>query len=328
MVLTNMKNTILITGGLGFIGSNVILHLLKTTPYSILIFDKTVRNSNLPNTPEIKKRVRIMQGDILKKRSIRQAVHESSIIIHMAAATHAGKSISQALSTITTNVIGTTMLLEAAEKYPVDRIIIYSSSEVYGNQIEGIPMDEDHPLTPVTPYAASKVATDRIAHSFFLSKKLPIVIVRPFNAYGPRQHPEKMIPLFITKLLRDKPIFLNHGGKQKRDWVHIEDHARAVETIIKAPIEKVSGSVFNIGTGKATSVAEVARLILKVLKKNEKKYLQISQSALPETSGNVGISKRLKKTLGWESKKSLEEGIKETVEWYKDNESWWSKFII
>lgn len=325
-----MKDTILITGGLGFIGSNVILHLLKTTPYSILVFDKMTtfgHPANLPKTPEIKKRVRVMQGDILKKRSIQNAVKESAVVIHMAAATHVGKSISQALSTITTNVIGTTMLLEAIEKYPVDRLIVYSSSEVYGNQVEGIPMDESHPLTPITPYAASKVATDRIAHSFFLSKKLPIIIVRPFNAYGARQHPEKMIPLFITRLLRDKPISLNHGGKQKRDWVYIEDHARAVEAIIKAPIEKVAGNVFNIGTGKATSVARVARLILKELKKSEKKYLQIAKSALPETSGNVGISKRLKKMLGWESRKSLEEGIQETVRWYKDNESWWSKFV-
>lgn len=322
-----MKDTILITGGLGFIGSNVIIHLLKTTPYSILIFDKTGNTSNLPNISDIKKRVHIMQGDILKKRSIQQAVRESSIIIHMAAATHAGKSISQSLSTITTNVIGTTMLLEAAEKYPVERIIIYSSSEVYGNQLSGIPMDESHPLNPVSPYAASKVATDRIGYAFHLSKHLPVTVVRPFNAYGPLQHPEKMIPLFITRLLRDKPISLNHGGKQKRDWVFIEDHARAIEAIIKAPSEKVLGNVFNIGTGKSTSVAEVARLILKALKKSEKKYLQIAQSGVAETSGNVGISKHLERTLEWKAKTSLEEGIDKTVKWYKKNESWWGKFI-
>jgi dTDP-glucose 4,6-dehydratase len=188
-------------------------------------------------------------------------------------------------------------------------------------------MNEAHPLNPVSPYAASKVATDRIAYAFHLSKHLPVTVVRPFNAYGPLQHPEKMIPLFITRLLRDKPISLNHGGKQKRDWVFIEDHARAIEAIIKSPPEKVLGKVFNIGTGKSTSVADVARLILKTLKKSEKKYLQIAQSSAPETSGNVGISKHLEKTLGWTAKTPLEKGIKATVKWYIEHESWWSKFV-
>ncbi len=324
-----MKKTILVTGGLGFIGTNLVKRLLRVTDYHIVILDKSTyagRIENILDNAKTQKRVKIIKGDVTKKRDVNDAIKNVTSVVHMAADTHASRSLKNALPIVRTNVIGTTILLEAVEKHEVERFILLSSSEVYGDQIKGVPMDEKHPLNPVTPYAASKLASDRIAYSFFLAKKLPVVIIRPFNAYGPYQHLEKMIPLFITRLLRGLPITLNHGGKPKRDWVYVDDHGRAIETLLKEPNEKVLGEIFNIGTGKATSIKDIAQLILKALGMNSS-YLKIKHNSLPETAENVGISKKAKKILGWTPKISLEEGIQKTVQWYKNNRLWWEKIV-
>lgn len=321
-----MKKTVLITGGLGFIGTNIVRRLLTTTDVDIMIFDRATRvgrPENLPVIPEVRRRIRVVRGDITKKRDLENAVKQSDIVIHLAAQTHTVRSLTEALPTVKTNVVGTTILLELACVYPVKRFILFSSSEVYGNQLPGILMDEQHPLNPVTPYAASKLAADRLAYSYFLTKNLPVTILRPFNAYGPYQHPEKMVPLFITRILRNQPITLNFGGKQSRDWVYVEDHARAVELVLRAKDAQVRGEVFNIGTGIATSVLDVARIILTALGKDPKKFLRVAQSSAPETMGNVGVSQKAAKVLGWKPSVTLEEGIRKTVIWYKANRSWW-----
>lgn len=319
--------TVLITGGLGFIGTNIIRHLLVTTDYNILVLDKATyagRPENLPDDRETQRRVRFVKGDITKRRIVEHCIKQSTMVLHLAADTHAGRSLSRAFPTVMTNVIGTTILLESIEKFPVERFILFSSSEVYGNQAPGVSMNENHPLNPVSPYAASKLAADRLAYSFYLTKKLPVTVLRPFNAYGPYQHPEKMIPLFITRLLKDQPVFLNHGGKQSRDWVYVQDHCRAVELVMKASPRKVKGEIFNIGTGEATTIREIAEMILKALRKDQS-YLRIVSSSLPETMGNIGISDKARNVLGWKPLVSLEEGIQKTVHWYQKNRKWWDR---
>lgn len=320
--------TVLITGGLGFIGTNIVRYLLKTTNFNILIFDKSTyagSRENLPEDQSLKRRVTLVAGDILKRRQVEAAVRRCRYILHLAADTHTFRSLDRALPTVQTNVIGTTILLETAVKFGTERFIQFSSSEVYGDQLPGIPMDEKHPLNPVTPYAASKLAADRLANSFYLTKKLPVTVLRPFNAYGAYQHPEKMVPLFITKFLKGGTVTLNHGGKPQRDWVYVEDHARAVEMVLKAPVTKVAGGVFNVGTGKATSIREVAETICRIMGLKPRDRISIAESSRPETMGNVGISRHFTAVVGWKPSVTLEEGLERTVRWYKKNRDWWEK---
>lgn len=322
-----MKKNILITGGLGFIGTNLIRRLLKTTSFTITILDKLSypkKSHNLPSDKTTKGRVKIVDGDVLKKRVVKNLAEDAFAIVHMAANTHTFDSLTSTLPAVMTNVVGTTIMLEAALKNQVEKFILFSSSGVYGNKIKGIPMDENHPLIPVNPYGASKLAADRIAYSFFLTNKLPVVILRPFNIYGPYQSTKKMIPLFITRLIKNLPIYLNHAGKQKRDWLYVEDLVNALDLIIKAPKEKVAGEIFNVGRGETNTVAETAKLLLKKLHKN-RDLIQISKSSQPEVLGNVGISKRIKQVLGWTPRHSLEEGLDKTIKWYLNNRSWWDR---
>lgn len=323
------KKTILITGGLGFIGTNLVRRILETSSSDIIILDKATyagRIENLPTSKRFKKRITVMKADVVNRRAVERAVRNSSHVVHMAAYTHTVKSLKNAVPTVFTNIVGTAVVLEAIRKYPVERFVLLSSSEVYGNKRENMRMDEEHPLDPVSPYAASKLGADRLASSFFRTKDSPVVILRLFNAYGPYQHPEKMIPHFITRLLRNMSITLNHGGKQTRDWVYVDDHVDAIEYVLNAPLEKVKGQVFNIGTGKATTVADIASLLLKNLGKDSS-LLKIAGNSLPETMGNVGVSEKARKVLGWKAKTPLDMGIARTVDWYKRNKKWWEGFV-
>lgn len=322
-----MSKNVLITGGLGFIGNNLIRKLLQTTDYSFLTLDKTVTKIKLKNLPQDKdsqKRISVIQGDITNQKDVIKALKRADIVIHLAADTHVFGSLIHPSSTVITNVIGTVNILEAIEKYPVEKFIMFSSSEVYGSQIKDQTMDEFHLLQPVTPYGVSKLAADRLAYSFFLTKKVPVVILRPFNVYGTYQAPNKMIPRFITELLKGNIITLNHSGKTLRDWIHVEDIANAVDIVLKAPIEQINGEAFNIGTGKVTSTKDVAYLIADNLGK-DRSMIHFSQNSQPETMSNVGISKKAKRLLGWQAKITLEEGIKKNIDWYKNNRAWWSR---
>lgn len=326
-----MKKTkkILITGGLGFIGTNLLRRLLKNSNYSFIILDKITsagRLENLPREGEYKKRVSFIKGDVASKKAVHEAMREASVVVHLAADTHTASSLKKQAQFIKSNVIGTSRLLEASSKYDIEHFIYISSSEVYGNQKEGIEMNEEHPLVPVSPYAVTKLAADRLVYSYYLTQQLPVVILRPFNTYGPYQYIEKMIPLFITRLMRNLPIILHHGGRQTRDWLFVDDHVSAIERALNVPLGMTKGEIFNIGTGKNTSTKEVAFLILDMLNKN-KKLIRIEESSLPGTMGNVGISKKATKVLGWKHLMSIEDGIERTVKWYKKNRKWWDRFI-
>ncbi len=308
----------LITGGLGFIGTNLVDHLIKKNKFDITILDPVdVGKTLFPS--KLCSQVRVIRGDVTNKHFVAKQVQDKQIVMHLGAQTHTGKATVRPYPTIFSNIMGTVRLLEACTNFGIQRFIYPSSSEVYGNKLPNQPMDETHPLNPVTPYAASKLAGEKIALSFFYTKRLPVTVVRFFNVYGPYQNPIKMIPKFILKLLRDEPIFLSHLGKPKRDWIYITDVLEALDKIIAAPNNKIDGEIFNIGTGVPTDIEKIALTILQLLGKEDRKGQLIKYAAdtPPETMENVGISQKAKKILGWSAKTSITDGIKKTVEWYK-----------
>src|SRR3954468_13763667 len=220
---------ILVTGGAGFISSNVVRYLLRETAYEVVSLDALTYAGNLENLADViaHPRLSFVQGDIRDAALVRGLVSTGDVIVNAAAESHVEKSIREGASEfVTTNVEGTQILLDAIREHPVDRFVLISSSEVYGTA-RYAPMDEEHPLHPCSPYAATKAGADRLAYSYFVTYGLPIVIVRPFNNYGPRQHPEKVVPRFITQALTDQPLTIHGDGHASRDWLYVDDDAEA-----------------------------------------------------------------------------------------------------
>ncbi|MGH3001230.1 MAG: dTDP-glucose 4,6-dehydratase, partial [Gaiellaceae bacterium] len=200
-----------------------------------------------------------------------------------------------------------------------------SSSEVYGTA-EAAPMDELHPLNPRSPYAGTKAGADRLAYSYFVTYGLPIVIVRPFNNYGPRQHPEKVVPRFITQALAGEPLTIHGDGHASRDWLYVADDAEAIERVIEAPIDAIAGEVLNVATGVDISISEIADLVLRVLGRPPE-----LRQHVPERPGQVdrhiGSTAKAERLLGWRARTSFEDGLERTVAWYLDNEAWWRAIL-
>src|SRR5437016_8370764 len=242
-----MPKRVLVTGGAGFISSNFIRHLLRATPHEVVSLDALTYAGNVENLDDVMshERLSFVHGDIRDAELVRDVVSQVDVIVHAAAESHVEKSIEEgAREFVTTNVEGTQILLDAIREAPVERFVLISSSEVYGTAEHG-PMDEDHPLKPRSPYAATKAGADRLAYAYYVTYGLPIVIVRPFNNYGPRQHPEKVIPRFITQALRDEPLTIHGDGHATRDWLYVDDDAEAIEAVIAAPLDAVAGEVLN-----------------------------------------------------------------------------------
>src|ERR671928_1892698 len=275
---------VLVTGGAGFIPSNFIRHLLRETPWEVVSLDALTYAGNLDNLRDVMshERLSFVHGDIRDEELVRDVVSQVDVIVNAAAESHVEKSIEEGgREFVTTNVLGTQILLDAIRAAPVERFILFSSSEVYGTA-ERAPMDEEHPLKPRSPYAATKAGGDRLAYSYYVTYGLPIVIVRPFNNYGPRQHPEKVIPHFITQALAGEPLTIHGDGHASRDWLYVDDDAEAIEAIIAADLDAVAGEVLNVATGVDISVAEIADLVLDVLGKPRS-----LKAHVPERPGQV-----------------------------------------
>jgi dTDP-glucose 4,6-dehydratase len=236
------------------------------------------------------------------------------------------KSIAEGASEfVTTNVEGTQILLDAVRETPVERFILISSSEVYGTA-EYAPMDEEHPLNPRSPYAATKAGADRLAYSYFVTYGLPIVIVRPFNNYGPRQHPEKVIPRFITQALTEEPLTVHGDGHATRDWLYVEDDAEAIEAVIAADIDALAGEIVNVATGVDISISEIADHVLELLGKPAALKAHVDERP-GQVDRHVGSTDKAAQLLGWRARTSFAEGLERTVEWYRDNGSWWRAIL-
>ena len=314
---------VLVTGGAGFISSNVVRHLLTSTSHEVVSLDALTYAGNMDNLVDVigHERLSFVHGDIRDPDLVGEIVSDVDVIVNAAAESHVEKSIAEgATEFVTTNVEGTQILLDAIREQPVERFILFSSSEVYGTALSD-PMDEEHPLNPRSPYAATKAGADRLAYSYYVTYGLPIVIVRPFNNYGPRQHPEKVIPRFITQALSDEPLTIHGDGHASRDWLYVDDDAEAVEAIIQAD-DSVVGEVINVATGTDVSVCDIADKVLELLGKPADMRTHVPER-LGQVDRHIGSTEKAEKLLGWRARTSFEDGLERTISWYRDNEAWW-----
>ena len=317
---------ILVTGGAGFISSAFIRHLLHATPYEVVSLDALTYAGNLENLRDVRshERLSFVHGDIRDESLVRDVVAGVDVIVNAAAESHVEKSIAEGASEfVATNVEGTRVLLDAIRQEPVERFILISSSEVYGTA-ERAPMDEEHPLNPRSPYAATKAGADRLAYSYCATYGLPIVIVRPFNNYGPRQHPEKVVPRFILQAFAGEPLTVHGDGTATRDWLYVEDDAEAIQAVIEADLDRVAGEVVNIATGVDVSVSEIADLVLELTGKPGSLKAFVDERP-GQVRRHIGSTERAERLLGWRARTSVEEGLRRTVAWYRDNQAWWAE---
>jgi dTDP-glucose 4,6-dehydratase len=323
-----VSKRVLVTGGAGFIPSNLIRHLLARTPYDVVSLDALTYAGNLENLADVMshERLAFVHGDIRDAELVRDVVANVDVIVNAAAESHVEKSIRDGGSEfVRTNVEGTQILLDAIREAPVERFILISSSEVYGTA-ERDPMDEEHPLNPRSPYAGTKAGADRLAYSYFITYELPIVIVRPFNNYGPRQHPEKLIPRFITQALCDEPLTIHGDGHASRDWLSVDDDAEGIEAIIEAPLDCVSGEVLNLATGCDISVNEIAAKVLDSLGKPADLRTNVPER-LGQVDRHIGSTDKARELTGWSAQTSFDEGLARTVAWYRENQAWWKGIL-
>jgi len=318
------RKRVLVTGGAGFISSNVIRHLLEATDYDVVSLDALTYAGNLENLADVMshERLSFVHGDIRNAELVQEIVAEVDVIVNAAAESHVEKSILEGASEfVTTNVEGTQVLLDAIRQAPVERFVLISSSEVYGTA-ESDPMDEEHPLNPRSPYAATKAGADRLAYSYFVTYGLPIVILRPFNNYGPRQHWEKVVPRFVTSALSDEPLTVHGDGHASRDWLYVEDDAEAIVAAIEADLDDVAGEVINVATGVDVSVDDIADLVLDLLGKPASLKSNVEERP-GQVDRHIGSTEKAAALLGWRARTSFDAGLERTVAWYRDNEAWW-----
>lgn len=323
-----MSKRVLVTGGAGFISSSLIRHLLETTEYDVVSLDALTYAGNLENLADVMSHSRLsfVHGDIRNASLVRELVEGVDVIVNAAAESHVEKSIADGASEfVTTNVEGTQILLDAIRETPVERFVLISSSEVYGTA-EAAPMDEEHPLKPRSPYAGTKAGADRLAYSYWTTYDLPIVIVRPFNNYGPRQHPEKVVPRFITQALSDEPLTVHGDGHASRDWLYVTDTAEAITRTVSAPLEPLVGEVLNVATGSDISVCDIADLVLRVLGKPADLRTHVAERP-GQVERHIGSTEKAARLLDWTARTSFEDGLERTVAWYRENEAWWRAIL-
>jgi dTDP-glucose 4,6-dehydratase len=319
---------ILVTGGAGFISSNMIRYLLHHTAHEVVTMDALTYAGNLANLADVmgEERLRFIKGDIRDVADVSAALEGIDVIVNAAAESHVSKSIEQGgAEFVTTNVVGTQVLLDAMREHPVERFILISSSEVYGTAVSD-PMSEDHPLNPRSPYAGTKAGGDRLAYSYWCTYDLPITIIRPFNNYGPYQHPEKVVPRFIIQALCDRPLTIHGNGHASRDWLHVFDTAEAITAACEAPLERIVGETINVATGVDETVEQIADAILEILGKPSSLKRHVSERP-GQVDRHIGSTDRAERLLGWRSHIPFADGLERTIRWYRENPEWWQAVL-
>lgn len=312
---------VLVTGGAGFIGSNFVRYAIATHPdWHVTTLDKLTYAGRLENLRDVMDSPRhtFVKADIGDTSVAAPLVKESDYVVHFAAETHVDRSILQAGDFITTDIFGTFVLLEAARQAShLKRFVQISTDEVYGSVAEGSSKETDE-LRPRNPYSASKAGADRLAYSYWATHNVPVIMTRASNNYGPNQFPEKVIPLFITNLLNDLPVPLYGDGQNVRDWLHVEDHCRAIDLLLT---EGRAGEVYNIGGGNEVKNVDLTHLLLKRLGKPATLITPVEDRLGHDRRYSVDTSKL--KGLGWTPIHDFAQGLAETVDWYRENEWWW-----
>ena len=312
---------LLVTGGAGFIGSCFIRHVLaKHKDYEIINLDKLTYAGNIENLDDIKNdpRYQFVKGDIVDKNLAMELTSSVDVVVNFAAESHVDRSIEGPEIFIETNVKGTLNLLQASLKNKVKRYLQVSTDEVYGTLGKTGYFYETTPLAPNSPYSASKASADMLVRAYFETYKMPNLITRCSNNYGPYQYPEKLIPFFITKLLKGEKVPVYGDGLNVRDWLYVYDHCEAIDTVLNKGKE---GEVYNIGGHNEKTNMEITRLILDVMGKDESS-IEYVQDRLGHDRRYAIANDKIQKELGWEPSIKFEDGIKLTIEWYLNNQEW------
>jgi len=316
---------ILVTGGCGFIGSNFVRHMLSKYPYSIINLDKLTYAGNLENLKDIEndKRYSLIKGDIADGNLLENIFNTSKVdaVINFAAESHVDRSIMYPDEFIKTNINGTFNLLEIAKKMGVKRFVQISTDEVYGSLGKEGKFTEHTPVSPNSPYSASKASADMLAMAYFKTFNMPVVITRCSNNYGPYQFPEKLIPLIITNALADIALPVYGDGLNIRDWIHVLDHCEAIDTVLHKGVE---GKVYNIGGENERTNIEIVKLILNILGKPHS-LIQYVTDRLGHDRRYAIDSTKVKNELGYKTRYDFGKGMEDTVKWYVDNKEWWQR---
>lgn len=313
---------ILVTGGAGFIGSNFVRRIVDGTLSgitSVTVLDKLTYAGTLTNLAGLPQdSFEFIEGDICDQELTLKLAKRHDAIVNFAAESHVDRSILGSRDFVQTNVLGTQALLDAARLGSVATFVQVSTDEVYGSIAEGS-WPETDPLMPNSPYAASKASADLIARSYFRTYGLDVRITRCSNNYGPNQFPEKIIPLFVTNLIDGLKVPIYGAGLNVRDWLHVDDHVRGIQAVLT---QGRGGEIYNVGGGTELSNAELTRKILEIMGKDESRIEYVEDRLGHDLRYSVDIAK-ISRELGYEPIVDLEAGLRQTVEWYQENEQWW-----
>ena len=314
---------LLVTGGAGFIGTNLIRHLLANYDYEITNLDKLTYAGNIENLREFEgdKRYTFIHGDICDRQTVAQAIEGAWGVVNLAAETHVDRSLQDAGIFIETDVLGAYVLLEAARQNGVERFLHVSTDEVYGPRYPDNPGRESDALTPVNPYSASKAGGEQMCLAYFRTYQLPVVVSRSANNIGPYQHPEKAVPLFVTNALHDQPLPVYGEGKQIRDRLYVEDNCEALDLLLH---KGVAGEIYNVGSreNERTNL-EVANTILGLLEKPASLIRLVPDR--PGHDGRYSMDTSRIRALGWQPRHDYQAAMEKTVSWYLNNRAWWER---
>ncbi len=313
----------MIAGGAGFIGSNFVQFVSETHPdYSVLVFDALTYAGNLENLEPVRGKIEFVQGSIADLTALEKVFQEyrPEYVVNFAAETHVDRSIIGPRIFLETNVLGTQNLLECVKKYSVERYVQISTDEVYGDlgDTKGTYFTEATPIAPNCPYAASKAAADLFVRSYFETYRIPVLITRCTNNYGPYQYPEKLIPFFLFRALNDESLPLYGDGRNIRDWLFVRDHCRAIDLVLH---KGKPGEVYNIGGNNEKTNLEITEILLEKIGK-PKTLITFVKDRLAHDRRYAMDSSKIRKELGWAPEHPFEKWIEVTIEWYMNHKDW------
>ncbi len=314
---------LLVTGGAGFIGSNLVRHLLATSDDEVTVYDALTYAGNPANMAglEADARYRFVRGDVTDRPALTEAMAGHDAVVHLAAETHVDRSIASTDEFVRTNCGGTNVVCDVARRLGVERVLHVSTDEVYGSIAEGS-FTEDDPLGPRSPYSASKAGSDLVALSYAHTYGLAVVVTRSSNNLGPYQYPEKVVPLFVTNLLEGRRVPLYGDGGNVRDWCYVEDNCAALELVLR---RGETGEIYNVGAGHEITNRELTDRLLALCGADESMVEHVTDRLGHDRRYSVDAAKV--RALGWSPHRSLDESLADTVAWYRDNRWWWQPLV-
>ncbi|MER5938940.1 dTDP-glucose 4,6-dehydratase [Streptomyces sp. NPDC001928] len=313
----------LVTGGAGFIGSHYVRSLLagaydEGRGTAVTVLDKLTYAGNRANLPADDPRLTFVHGDICDRELLLDLLPGHDAVVHFAAESHVDRSVTGAAEFVRTNALGTQTVLDAALETGVERVVHVSTDEVYGSIDEGS-WTEEWPLLPNSPYAASKASSDLVARSYWRTHGLDVSVTRCSNNYGPYQHPEKLIPLFVTNLLQGIEVPVYGDGQNRREWLHVDDHCRAIHLVL---LRGGAGEIYNVGSGDELTNLALTERILTLCGADRSMIRHVTDRKGHDLRYSLD-DRKIREELGWAPRTSFEDGLAATVAWYRDNPQWW-----